>query len=99
MIGSGGSTAKRAAAEVIGGWLAADGGDAEAALEPPEAFDVREGAGATGRGSTGRLVAMLGAIEAARGAIGRTGAGVAGALSPIEVPLAPKKSFTRVSTS
>jgi hypothetical protein len=105
MIGSGGSTANRAAADVIGGWLDVGWADVAVpgAVEWLEVADAGEVMGAVGRGSIGRLAAMLGDIvcigAVGRGAIGRTGTGVRGALSPIEVVLVPRKSFTRVSTS
>jgi hypothetical protein len=96
MIGGGGSTTKRAAADVIGagcgvgcietvGEVAADA-DAVPAL-------VEEGTG-TGTGAGRDSIGLVGGAIAGRGVTGRSGALGIGAGS-----LVPRKSLTRVSTS
>src|SRR5262249_41335682 len=86
MIGGGGSTTKRAAAEVIG----TDGVGTTAWAEPELAPVPGLAGGCTGNDSTG----LGGGAIAGRGVAGRNGALGAGAAS-----LVPRKSLTRVSTS
>src|SRR5213078_150149 len=103
MIGGGGSTANRAAADVIGGCGACAAPGDEGAAEPDdEAGDTAPaldgdaaGAPATcgGRDSTG-LLGIAGGIG--RGAIGR---GTAGVVEAAGTGASPRKSLTRVSTS
>jgi hypothetical protein len=87
MIGRGGSTTKRAAADVIGAGCV---GIAAGAVAMPVLVLVEDG---TGRDSTD----LIGRARAVRGATGRSGTlevlGI-GARSPV-----PRKSLTRVSTS
>jgi len=95
MIGGGGSTAKRAAAEVSGGWLAGAAGAAAVGAGAGCGRDsIGLGGGATGiagRGTIGRIAPMPEAVETAAAVKAIAGAPM--------TSFGPRKSLTRVSTS